>query len=162
MQTETTRRGFCLGMATLAISPAVEFIGTPAPSPDAKILHAVAEWLRLEPILSDLEHRRVAAFDASRALVGPCPMGDVAANHAWHDAWNLTECGRLEWEWERVARISDGHLTYATNTRAVTADGIAAKITLYRASLEYFGDDSDGYMLERIEADLAALSGVEA
>lgn len=162
MHPETTRRAFCAGTMALAVSPTLSFINVPAPSPDAKIIAAVADWLRLEPVLTDLEHRRVAAFDASRALVGPCPMGDVAANHAWHDAWNLTPCGKLEWEWERVARISDGHLTYATNTRAVTADGIAAKITLYRASLEYFGDDQDGYMLERIEADLAALSGVEA
>ena len=88
-------------------------------------------------------------------------MGDVAANHAWHDAWNLTECGKLEWEWERVARISDGHMTTAVNTPAVTADGIAAKLTLYRASVQYFGEE-DPYMMERIEADLAALRGVEA
>lgn len=162
MQTEISRRAFCGASLALALSPSLSFVGIQAPGPDDKILKAVAEWLRLEPVLTDLEHRRVAAFDASRALVGECPMGDVAANHAWHDAWNLTPCGKLEWEWERVARISDGHLTYATNTRAVTADGIAAKITLYRASLEYFGDDQDGYMLERIEADLAALSGVEA
>lgn len=161
MQTEISRRAFCGASLALALSPSLSFVGIQAPGPDDKILNAVAEWLRLEPVLTDLEHRRVAAFDASRALVGECPMGNYEANRAWHDAWDLTECGRLEWEWDRLARISDEHMTTAVNTPAVTADGIAAKLTLYRASVQYFGEEDD-YMMERIEADLAALSGLEA
>lgn len=162
MHPETTRRAFCAGTMALAVSPTLSFINVPAPSPDAKIIAAVADWLRLEPALTDLLHRRDMAFDASYASMGgDCPMDDHEANHDWHERWNQTPCGRLEWEWERVARISDGHMTFATNTRAVTADGIAAKLTLYRASVQYFGEEDD-YMMERIEADLAALRGVEA
>ena len=165
MHPETSRRAFCAGALALAGTPSLSFITVPGPTagPDVAVIDAVAEWLRLGPVLTDLWSRRNLAYDASMALMGSdCPMGDVEANRAWHDTWNLTPCGKLEWEWERVARIFDDHMTFAVNTRAVTADGIAAKITLYRASLEYFEEDDDPYIVERIEADLAALSGLEA
>ena len=155
MQIETTRRAFCAGTMAVAVTPSFSFIGTPAP--DAAIIAAVAEWLRLEPALTDLLRRRDDAYEAALELLGPCPMGP--GNHAWHDAWNLTECGLLEWEWERVAAISDAAMTRAVNTPARTPDGIREKIRLYRATLVYFGEDSDDYFLDRIDADIAAISG---
>ncbi|GEO43329.1 hypothetical protein SAE02_74770 [Skermanella aerolata] len=158
MDIQTSRRAFCAGSISLAITPPIALISAPAPhGPDAAIIAAVAEWLRLEPVLTDLLRRRDDAYDAAIALLGPCPMGP--GNHAWHDAWNLTECGLLEWEWERVAAISDAAMTRAVNTPARTPDGIREKIRLYRATLVYFGEDTDDYFLDRIDADIAVISG---
>lgn len=165
MNTEMTRRAFVAGALPLAVTPLtaslpVSLVST-AEAPADPVIAAVSAWMRLEPVLADISRRRDAAFDASFALMGSdCPFGDYEANRAWHDRWNETPCGVLEWEWERVARIQDEHLAYATNTRAVTPEGVAAKVRLYRASLEYCdGDDDDDYMLQRIEDDIAALSG---
>jgi hypothetical protein len=160
-----SRRQFCGASLTLAVPPTLRAVSpntVSTPSPDASIIEAVEEWLRLQPILEDIQRCREDAFDSSMELVGACVMNDYDGNRAWWDRWNDTPAGKLEWEWEQLARISDQHMTFATNTRAVTANGIAAKIRLYRASLEHF-DDDDPYMLERIEDDIAALlSGREA
>jgi hypothetical protein len=158
MMSTLSRRTFCtVPLAAAALSvPAVLPAVTTAPT-DSVILAAVDAWLRLEPVLTDLLRRRDDAFDASRALVGECPMGNADANHAWHRAWNETECGRLEWQWDRIARLSDDAMTMAVNTPARTPEGIAAKLRLYRATTAYF-DERDDYFLERIERDIAALS----
>jgi hypothetical protein len=158
MLTQPTRRGFCLGTMAFAASPVLSFLPAPAPSPDSEILDAVASWLRLESVLTDLQRRRDAAFDASFASMGgDCPMDDAAGNRDWHDRWSLTECGRLEWAWDEVAAEADRHMTLAVNTPAKTSEGVKAKIRLYRASCEYFLE-GDEYMMARIEDDIAALS----
>jgi hypothetical protein len=161
MNAEMTRRQFCGASLTLAVPPSLRVAISHTPGPDDEILAAVSAWMSLEPVLRDIARRRDDAWDLSFALMdGECPMGDYEANRAWHDAWDRTPFGLLQEEWERVAHISDGYMTLAVNTPAKTADGIAAKLRLYRASCEYFDDDP--YQLERIQRDIDALSGGEA
>jgi hypothetical protein len=80
-------------------------------------------------------------------------MNNYESNRAWHDAWNETESGKLEWE--RVARISDKHMTTAITPPTKTPDGIAAKVVLYRATVDCFDDDP--YILDHIQADTEGL-----
>lgn len=50
-------------------------------------------------------------------------------------------------------------MTFAINTQATNADGLAAKIRLYHHMISQdICDDDDGYMLSRINQDIAALS----
>lgn len=128
-------------------------------SPDAEIIAAVDAWLTMAPTLTDLQNRLDAARGQVFVLLGPCPEGDYEAARVWWDAYSKTEASRLEWAWEDLTRVSDRYLTIATNTRARSPAGIAAKIRLYKAVLKaYEIDDDDDALLESIEADVAALS----
>jgi hypothetical protein len=138
MQTFMTRRAFCCSSLTLvpSIPSGLPFRVTTPETPDP-VIEAVTSWLRLAPVLMDIECRREAAFDDRDAA----------------------EVDRLEWEWDRISRVADEQMTIAVNTQATTPEAITAKITLYRAAMHYFGEESDDYILERISDDIEALSG---
>jgi hypothetical protein len=139
-----TRRTFCISStAAAALSapsvlslPSLSIISTPESLVDP-VIAAASAWLRLEPILTDLLRRIDLAYSA------------------WDDAL----ADDLQWEWERVQRIADEHLTVAVNTPSSNPEALEAKIRLYRASTEYYCEDEDTYFFEAIEEDIAALSG---
>jgi hypothetical protein len=120
--------GVILGASSIGPSLAT------TPSPDAKLIEAADAWLLMCPEMQDLLDRQVIVWDASIALVGECPMLDHAANKAWHIAWNEIPCGKLQWAWEDLSEVTDGHLTVVMSTPAQSSEEIRTKVRLYRVA----------------------------
>jgi hypothetical protein len=154
MQTQTNRRAFIGSVAAFTTLPALSIATSPAPDP---IPDLCAEYLRLEPILDDIQARRDDAFDSAVELIGPCDCSTHEANQAWWSAYQRTPAWALEVEWEKVAAEQCGIMDEAVRIPATTYAGVAEKLRLWLASHAVYVDDNTD-LIESIISDLEALA----